>query len=93
MRSIQYQLYLKNKNNLYQIVYAQGICPLFMKLTDIDSFTIIKIVYELGDSKTHSLTRYFIHFQRVWRKRRQILRRAFRAIRARQLGLPYSFTG
>lgn len=91
MRSVQYQLWLKNKNVNHLIVYAEGISPLFMKLEDTVSFKIKKIVYESGNSETHTLTRYFILFQRCWRKRRQILRKAFRAIRARQLGLPYSF--
>ena len=91
MRGVHYRLWVKPKSLSYQIVYSQGISPLFMKFEEIQSFEIEKTTYASFDSETFSLTRYFILFQRAWRKHRRILRKAFRALRARELGLPYSF--
>jgi hypothetical protein len=91
MRGIQYRVWLKLQNYPYQIVYTQGISPLFMKFEDITNFKIEKIVYSSFDSEVELLTRYFIRFQRAWKLRQIIRRKAFRAIRNRELGLPYSF--
>jgi hypothetical protein len=91
MRGIQYQVWLKLKHYPYQIVYNQGISPLFMKFEDIVNFRIEKIVYSSFDSEVELLTMYFIRFQRAWKLRQIIKRKAFRAIRNRELGLPYSF--
>ena len=88
MRSTQYRLWIKPKSLSYQIVYSQGITPLSMKLDEVTSFDIEKIIFQSFDSEIYTLTRYFILFQRAWRRRRQIIRKAFRALRARELGLP-----
>jgi hypothetical protein len=91
MRSIHYRVWLKLESYPYQIVYNQGISPLFMKFEDIIQFKIEKIVYTSVDSEVHVLTKYFIRFQRAWKLRQTIKRKAFRAVRNRELGLPYSF--
>lgn len=91
MRSIHYRVSLKLQMYPYKIVYTQGISPLFMKFEDIKKFTIEKIIYSSVDSEVHTLTRYFIRFQQAWKLRQTIKRKALRALRNRELGLPYSF--
>lgn len=92
MRNVCYRLWIQQKSSSYQIVYTQGISPLFFKFDEIKSFDIEKTIYHAFDSETISLKRHFIRFQRAWRLRRTIVRKAFRALRNRELGLPYSFT-
>ena len=66
-------------------IYSQGISPVFIRFDGITFFQIDKIVWNHWGSESTPLTRPFIGFQRLLRKRLALIRAAKRGFRAREL--------
>jgi hypothetical protein len=66
-------------------IYSQGVSPLFIRFDGITFFQIDKITWNYDGCETMDVTRYFVHFQRLLRRRLALIRAAKRGLRSREL--------
>jgi len=66
-------------------IYSQGVSPLFIRFDGITFFQIDKITWNYDGCETIDMTRYFVLFQRFWRRRLALIGAAKRGLRAREL--------
>ena len=66
-------------------IYSRGISPTFIRFDGITFFQIDKIIWNYDGCEATDMTRYFIIFQRFWRRRLALIRAAKRGLRSREL--------
>lgn len=83
------ELDLDTKPNGHMRVYARGVAPSLFNFERMKSFRIFRYKLEGHEYIRNELSRYFIKFQRQYKKRLLVRKKAFCFLRKRELGLAH----
>lgn len=78
---------MEQSSKKYYIAYAMGVSPLFMNLSKIYSFRILRYVLEGHEYVKKDIGWRLVQFQEIWRRWRKRRGEMIKNLRLRQIGV------